>query len=491
MSKHNPSSFPWWRRHPRLTVVLLAVVLAAAGGVAYATRPQPVAPVYLTDGSHVFNPGLAQVEDLIHRENDRVAATGQPYVSVAFLATMDPVPDVDANDLNSMKHELQGAYLAQFTANHPSGKPQPPLVRLLLVDAGSREANWRDSVRAIQGAITGSDHLVAVTGLGISISNTTNLVRTLAARHVAMVGATLTADSFDGVPGMVRVAPTNSQEAVASVQYLNRDQKVPSGANVLLVQDQNASDTYAKSLGTAFTRALHETNAKALHLVSPTMVYDSTYPDAPTILGANAQRVCGTNARVVYFAGRGNDLQGFLAGLAARSCTGTPLTVVSGDDASQLAGRQLWLGNGANLTAVFTTLANPDVWQHQPAAVSGATVARFGECSTCYRGLFPNDSLDDGVAIMAHDAVLTAVVAARQVVAYVSPNVPRLPSTGAVAQALYQVSVPGASGYLCFDAAHSPVDKAIPIMSADQHGRLSYLALSSASGNPPSGGCTT
>jgi hypothetical protein len=298
---------------------------------------------------------------------------------------------------------------------------------------------------------------------------------------------------------MVRVAPTNSQEAAAAVQYLNRDPRVPAGANVLLVQDQNASDAYAKSLGAAFTKALHDTNTKAtntkstntksLHLVSPTMVYDSAYPDAPTILGANAQRVCGTNARVVYFAGRGNDLQGFLAGLAARNCTGTPLTVVSGDDVSQLAGQQLWQGSGANLTAVFTALASPDMWQRQPSAVSGATVAEFGGCGTCYRGRFPNDPLADGFAIMAHDAVQTAVLATRQVVAYVTPKAP-LPSTGAVAQALYQVSVPGASGYLCFDAAHGPVDKAIPILSADQHGRLSYLALSSASGNPPSSGCT-
>jgi hypothetical protein len=59
-------------------------------------------------------------------------------------------------------------------------------------------------------------------------------------------------------------------------------------------------------------------------------------------------------------------------------------------------------------------------------------------------------------------------------------------SPGTVAQQLNQLKVPGASGWICaFDINHNPVSKAIPVMSIDQNGRLTYQALSSATGVPP------
>jgi hypothetical protein len=165
------------------------------------------------------------------------------------------------------------------------------------------------------------------------------------------------------------------------------------------------------------------------------------------------------------------------------------LTVVTGDGASDLAGRPLWQGNSANLTVVFTGLAHPDMWQHDASAAAGATVANFGQCGSCFGGLFRTESLDDGEAIMAHDAVLTAQRAMHQVAAHLA-RPEALPSASAVAQELYQLSVPGASGYICFNDQHNPLNKAIPVIEIDHNGRLQYIALSSVNGTPPHGDCT-
>jgi ABC-type branched-subunit amino acid transport system substrate-binding protein len=479
--------YSWLRAHPRLAVALLIVIMLVITGTTYYLWPRTI---YVTDGSHVFNSNLREVENLIRAENERVTSTGQPYVSIAFLQTMRPIANIDGVTDTAVRHQLEGAYVAQWAANHPLGKPQLPLIRLLLADEGNQEQSWSTAAAELERAVGTDDHLVAVTGLGISVGNTSSLVQELADHQIAMVGATLTADDLSGIPGMVRVAPTNSDEATAAVKYLDRDTAIPPTARVLLVQDQNKKDDYAASLGKAFTTLLARSTAKQYLQVNPAMAYDSSLAEAGTILGANTQRVCSTNVDIVYFAGRGDDLQGFLSGLAARDCAATkPLTVVTGDGASDLAGRPLWQGNSANLTVVFTGLAHPEMWQRDASAAAGATVAKFGQCGSCFGGLFRAESLDDGEAIMAHDAMLTAQGAVHQITAYLAPT-QALPSASAVAQALYPLSVPGASGYICFNDQHNPLNKAIPVIEIDQNGRLQYISLSSVNGTPPRGGCT-
>ncbi len=46
--------------------------------------------------------------------------------------------------------------------------------------------------------------------------------------------------------------------------------------------------------------------------------------------------LCAKNPDVIYFAGRGRDLPKFLAPLAKTHCAEKPLTVLTGDDASQV-----------------------------------------------------------------------------------------------------------------------------------------------------------
>lgn len=475
------SRYRWWRAHSRLAAALLLVVVVAIAGGSYYVWPRTV---FVTDGAHVFSDDLGPIEEKIKVENDRVVAQGLPYVSIAVVDIMHPDPGVDVATAAGVRHKLEGAYLEQLTANQPiAGRPQVPQIRLLLGNEGSRESSWYDMAIDLESRVNGTDHLVAVAGLGVSVDNTRHLVDELSTHQVAMVGSTITADGFNNIQGMVRVAPTNTDEAQAAVKYLQRSGALAAAPRILLVQDQNPTDTYAQSLGTAFTAALDNPG-----LLAPTFAYDSRLANAATVLANHADRVCSADkVGMVYFAGRGVDLVGLLNGLAGRSCRDTPITVVTGDDASELVDQALWRGAGANLALLFTALAHSDMWDHDPAAASPITRSEFGNCDRCFHTLFPSDDLDDGNAIMSHDAVQTAVIAIRDMAG------PRgsAPSTSAVAQELLQVSVPGASGYLCFDTNHNPINKAIPIMTYGPDGRPHYRALSSAMGTPPTDNCAS
>jgi hypothetical protein len=488
-----PSPASWWRRHPKLFVALLVVVLAAAGGGAYAAWFRPAAPEYVTDGSHVFDANLSGVEGLIHKENDWVSGTGRPYVSVAVLATMSPGPGADAD---RTRHGVEGAYLAQFEANHPSGpgtRRGAPLVRLLLADEGAQQGTWRQAAAALE-ASAGTEHLVAVTGLGTGGAATTALARELSGRHIAMVGAVVTDDALAHVTGLVRVAPTDADQARAAVRFMdgNPDPRhpLPATPRVWLVQDQNSGDLAAATLGSVFPQVLTRSGGRHYQIVGPGTEYDSGVPAAATVLRDrhSGDGVCRSRVDVVYVAGGGVGLRGALAGLARRYCARTRhLTVLTGSEAVQLAGHAgLWPDTTANMDVYLTGLAHPDLWRARPEVADPATTAWFGKLAYGFGHMFPTErptpsaALRDGWAIMFHDSVLTAVDA----VHVASPDAAKVPAAAAVADALSQVSAHGASGYLCFDGAGSPIDKAVPVLRLSGGGALTYRAVSAGEGNP-------
>jgi hypothetical protein len=414
---------PWWRRHPRLIVTLFVIVLAAAGGVAYALQPSPPAPVYVTDGAHVFNKNLRPVENLVHQQNNWVTSTKKPYLSIAVVVRPNG------------RHAIEGAYLAQYEINHPAGAPATKLVRLLLTD---------DSAAQPTAAALAGQHVAEVTGLG---SGDADLAHALAGRHIAMVST----GDLAGISGLVRVTPSYPDEVLAAIRFLDGNpdphNRLPARPRMWLMQDENDSDGYAIALGDAYALALHSRN---FQIVGPGSEYDSGVPAAATVLAASATAggdgVCRSRVNVVYFAGTAAALPATLSRLATRSCARTrPLTVLTGSDAASLLGHtDLWSPASANMDVYFTAQASPG--------------RLSGQSANGFRRVFPKeaaDALDDGVAIVSHDAVLTAVAAAR----------------GAL------TTVHGASGDLCFDKAGDPVDRPIPIVQLSASGVLTYRGV--------------
>jgi ABC-type branched-subunit amino acid transport system substrate-binding protein len=431
--------------------------------------------VGVTDGSFAFAPHLKGVEDRIEKENKAVEKEGSQYVSVAYLTSFT-LTKADSNTEESVRHELEGAYLAQQRVNN-GDLVTSPKIRLLIANSGSNSAHWEYTVDELIKRKSAPDHLVAVTGLGPSTDANRAAVDKLSKNGIAMVASIMTATSFQNIPNFVRVAPTNTDEAQAAAGYLKR-QKF---GTAVVVQDAASSDLYADTLGKEFTKAFPD--AKGHSLVAETMTYDSSVPNSwQTELQLMSSQLCEQKPRVIYFAGRGTHLPTLLNALSNRTCQALKFTVIAGDDTSNLTPKELTAAARTQISVLYTGLAHPDMYQKDSEAVSPDSAAYFAEGGRLDRW-FPSDSRDDGQAMMAHDAVLT-VAKGIQLAATGEGEV-----TGkAVARMFHQLrggrQVAGASGFISFENNGNPSDKAVPVLRLTPSGAAEIVEVSAASGRP-------
>ncbi|MET8679609.1 ABC transporter substrate-binding protein [Streptomyces sp. NPDC004647] len=507
------SNRPLWARWPwnalsgiaLLTLVgsflvwsLQPVDTSCAQGVERVGGGDPEQCVGLTDGSYRFTDGtektgdnLTAVSELIRKENERVDKAhkkGTSYVSLVYLMPLLPT-DQDTNTPHSVRHELQGAYTAQYQANHTSWYGSTPKVKLLLANSGINEKQRDTALKRIEERIP-KDNIVAVAGLGTSTAATEKMIRRITkdgkqgGLHLAAVSSVLTADTLSRINGLAQVAPTNGDQAAAAAAYLQR--KEYAGKRVLVIQDDRPGDQYTRTLGKAFRDALPRDR-----LVRRVERYDSSQEGVGTAFKLRIGRLCAAKPDIIYFAGRGVDLPEFLSPLADHSCGGRELVVFSGDDVSQSAAHEGFKEikqtlNRGKVRLFYTGLAHQGAWQERASAYPGLAVTSFGPKGR-YRSDFSDETLDDGQAIMGHDAVLTALSGARLVAdrAEESGQV-----TGSRVIQVWNVlggsdhAVRGASGLIALENDGSPERKAVPIIEIKKDGTVHTLDVSAASGDP-------
>ncbi|MFJ2900928.1 ABC transporter substrate-binding protein [Streptomyces sp. NPDC087212] len=436
--------------------------------------------VGVTDGSWVFAHHLDLVEDRIRKENAQVvkeaAEKKEPYVSVAYMTSLT-VTDDDSNSAESVRHELEGAYLAQYRHNR-GDLASSPKIRLLLANTGSSSAHWEHTVDELIRRKDSDDKLVAVTGLGPSTERNLAALKKLAAAGIATVASTMTATNIKNIPGFVRVAPDNTDEAYAAATYL----KNAGFHRAVIVEDVARRNLYARTLTAAFSKAFPDGKHQ---LVAESMTYDSS--GKPGVWKTELQNIpvniCDKRPDVIFFAGRGQHLTTFLNRLANRSCTEQKFTVIAGDDTSNLSRVQIERAAAKAVHVLYTGLAHRDMWKNAPDRVSERSARYFQKGEQMDRW-FPGDDRSDSQDIMAHDAVLTAAHGIE--LASGGPEV-----TGeAVGRMFHQMDgqpVAGASGFLSFHNDGNPRDKAVPILSLNSQGRADLVDVTTPEDDQPDG----
>ena len=489
---------PLWARWP-WNAVFGASLIALAGGLLWwmlntscGDGVRRVGPdgqcVGVTDGKYHYTQNVAKVSALIRKENRAVeqeeSKNGTPYVSIVYLMPMVP-DEKDSNTVDALRHELQGAYAAQYDANHHFSNGDVPRIKLLLANSGSSAEQRSAALDEIRKRIE-ADRIVAVAGLGTSTNATKEMIRKVTrprsegGLELGAVGAVLTADTFDEVEGLVRVAPTNSDEAAAAAAFLQS--KEYAGKRVLVVQDSKPDDQYTRTLSQAFLKALPEKRRFAR-----VEQYDSSQAGSATNFKALMANLCTYKPDVVYFAGRGVDLPKLLAPLRTRICNDRPLTVFAGDDVSQspqAAGFDEILETlrDGNVELLYTGLAHPGAWKLAEGAYP--TEGAFGEKGS-YRKFFRNDQLDDGQAIMGHDAVTTAVSAIRLEGGTAADQKVSGSMMMQRWKSLHGVhAVAGASGLISLQNNGSPERKAVPVIEIGSDGIVRTVAVSANGGDP-------
>jgi ABC-type branched-subunit amino acid transport system substrate-binding protein len=469
-----------WRRRLRskraITAYALTAAVIAAVIVVPAVALVPPSPCHgglvavpdggqtdcvgLTDGSQVFDPRLAGVERLIHTENDSVTASGKPWVAIAYLVPMT-LNEGSAITLEGVHEELQGAYVAQWEANHTHAYGDLPMLKLYLVNEGPDQGSWPTAVKQILAATGDGRGVVAVAGLGDSVDATRAAATEMSDAQLAMFGTAITADNLNGTrySSLVRVAPTNLDEVKAALAFLP---SLPSrGSTAMLVADTNAADDYTRTWATG-VESLYPVGGRRFVWAPET--FNRTLSAEGDRFVQISGVVCERQPQVVFFAGRAKDLETFIGALGARGC-GDPVTVISGDDdlidsgtttAADYTAYLSALSTG-NITLYSTALAHPDEWKPAicgPTPPSQLDAARtFAKFDKDYAYLLGRLALplSLGNAMLARDAVITAAMTIRGPVKQTTGVAQQPYRYQEVTQnlgGLHDTPIPGASGVI-------------------------------------------
>ncbi|MEU3518697.1 hypothetical protein ABZ770_26040 [Streptomyces sp. NPDC006654] len=438
------------------------------------------------------HPQLRPTVRAIARENARLKAGS--YVTVAVML---PYTSTAAASLTDVQHELQGAYLAQYQANHDSNG-EAPGIRLVLANPGTTSQYWQEMVDRLAGMTGGTDRLRAVAGVGQSTDNNKKAVRELTRLGIPVVGSSITADDLangqdgkDPYPGLARVSPTNTDEARALASFA----KVSAG-RALLVYDR-PGDPYTRTLQKSFLTLLKG---------SPYEPQPFTPPADRSQEGTTANTfrqitnlICDTSRATdtILFAGRHTQLRQFINALGGRGCQDRRFTVLTGDEGSYLTGeaRLNRAALGPTLSVRYTALAHPDAWGAGSPRTGGSAAdmatldALLKSAQKAPVGPVGSVALEDGQLIIAYDAMRLAVHGIRQAVPE-GRAVPALADVGLQwPQVKGSLRVAGASGWICLDVHGNPYDKAVPIVELRAAGGSRFVTVAWPEGKPPSGEC--
>ncbi|BBA97194.1 hypothetical protein RVR_2824 [Actinacidiphila reveromycinica] len=480
------------RRWPRVAIAgAVALVVAAAVTVVVtvlhdddcATRGTEVGGecIGVSDGSYVFEKSLGPVMGRIRAANRQVEKSGKPWVDVAYVE-----PITEEQDQESVKYgirkELEGAYLAQQQLNDVQlgGHGDMPQIRLLVANSGLRSEQWQKLSKVLIGMSEPGDHpLVGVAGFGQSRDGTLDLVRTLRAAKVPMMGATVTADGLTDPRnvGFFSVSSPNSAQVSAAVKYLRRQQERTAGYRVMVVRDRNQQDIYNTSLYSDFAR---DSAASKLALTGGDLEYVSGIDGVGNAMSSVADKVCDKAPDAVYFAGRGANLRDFVVAMSApdRRC---PVTVLTGDDAVGVyydgsasdATRRTYAQDWrtSRVTVLYTALGHPAL----PGEVYSAAKDPYPAFRDLYHQQFGGSGdteLQDGQVILGHDAVWTLGEAIREA-AGPAGTVPV--TAGSTLNGLVGGNdVTGVSGPIRLGPDGNPQDKPIALVLLEPDGRYVF-----------------
>lgn len=493
----------WWQRNRRALIGVAAVVVALVVGLLGPWVPwspfRPCGPDLIDVGppsncvgldvdsaALSDNDQLADLEGRINALNSQV--TGDDFATIVLLDNMTPDPTTDSIGLKTLRHRVEGAITAEWRANNSTvGGGTQPKIKLLLANYGAGAAFQAQAVDTIE-QTAGSEHIVAVAGMGQSLDTTRMAVRNLSDHGIVTVGSVVSADDMNQYPtgqlikNFFRVTPTNADAARAAVSYIANQHY----QRIMLVQDTNESDSYAQTLAFDVRAAFHSRYPTLVPFIepyqSPGELHGMPRPEyMEDRFAAMHADLCSYKPDLIYFAGRGPDLGAFLTALSQGGACGLGSMDVLSNDPTDLLGTRLPSFGDMQVRLLYTGVATRDEWQSLPlSSIEYQNYAAFLAAFAGKNGFNPED-LEDGHAMLSHDAVLTAVTAVRN-----DPVAVTDPSTVAASFLRFtcQHAIPGASGQTAFAPNGDPIDKAMPIMLLQPNGDATQEGLAWASGQP-------
>ena len=409
---------------------------------------------------------MNDAEALIYLEDQRVLASGRPYITF-IVGTM-----LTGANAGVGRDNLQGAYVAQKEYNANNGaKLGGVLVRLLIANSGSTATDSgvvaeqiKTVTNQIVQAVQKDKTIVGVMGWPFS-ARALNAINVLSKAQIPMVSQTASSDDLSGIsPYFFRVAPSNMAQATAGAQYA---QQKLGAKNIALFVDQG--DSYSRSLAEDFTTQFTKIGGKILVRENYTVGQPDTLPN---LLNDGLNQNPAPD--LIYFAGYAKDLTKLLTVLP--TYTQFPnLPVMGGDALYELNGYSPEAREGFSRLR-FTAFAYPDEWG--VLGYPAKKPAFFDDYANAFDPQKTNTGSPYGFTrptnnvILSYDAMLALLSASKTALS--SGKTSFTPND--LQQALLQITGPraiqGISGQIAFDANGDAANKAVIILAVDPQGRI-------------------
>jgi eukaryotic-like serine/threonine-protein kinase len=423
----------------------------------------------ISGAESLWQSGLAMdtndAEALIYLEDQRVLASGNPYVTLV-VGTM-----ITGDNVGVGRDDLQGAYVAQKEFNDGFKLPNNVHVLLLIANSGN-VATYATTVAQQIVQTAQQDHsIVGVMGWPFS-SRTVNAVGTLANAHIPLVSQTASSDQLTGAsPYFFRVAPSNKGQAIAGAHYA---EQVLHAHNVALFVDP--ADSYSSSLATDF-RQQFVADGNQIVVTENYTVGSQGQGKLPTLL----QDALSHTPDLIYFSGYSTDISVLLTNLPTTGPYAN-LQILGGDALYEVNGYST--SAHVNFTRLrFTAFAYPDEWDiahltAQKPPFFANYINAFNPAGQQPGGKYGYTRPSNDV-MLSYDATLALLTASKMALSAGGNG--KSITTDQLRQALTQITaaqpLQGVSGRIAFGPDGNPINKAFVILAVDVQGHIHEVGL--------------
>ncbi|MER7305216.1 ABC transporter substrate-binding protein [Streptomyces griseoluteus] len=351
-------------------------------------------------------PVARQLQELIREENESIGNSG--YVTLVYAGPLSGPDPEGKNDDQLVKgfEELRGAYIAQ----HANNASQPVKLRLLVANGGTDMASQAAMAERIVDVARRDRTIVGVVGIGRDMTDTDKVLETLRQAELPVVSGTNSGTWLLDKPNFFNLAATD-QWQVRQLRLLAKQLRAPgthgygtAGRAVVLGRSPVTHDRYTREQMDHGARMLTDVGYRVDRLER----YELS--NGRPVLGRQVDQICqeGEVPRVVYFAGRTEDVNALMDGITSEpGCNGKQIAVLAGDDLSQAGFDSERSSVAANVTLYHLVLTAPGTKNQGTIFVNN--LRKLGPEQEKIIGLSAatpqtDSALSDGQTMLMHDA---------------------------------------------------------------------------------------
>ncbi|MFG3197457.1 ABC transporter substrate-binding protein [Streptomyces sp. NPDC048208] len=351
-------------------------------------------------------PVARRLQELIHKENE--AITGTNYVTLVYAGPLSG-PDAEGKSDELVKgfEELRGAYIAQ----HANNASQPVKLRLLVANGGSDMAGQVEMADRIVDVARRDRTVVGVVGVGRDMTDTDQVLEKLRQAELPVVSGTNSGTWLLDKPNFFNLAATDEWQ-VRQLKLLAEQLRAPGShgygtAGRAVVLGRNPGSTRDR-----YTREQMDHGGRMLTDVGYRVDRLERYKlsNGRPVLGRQVSQICqeGEVPRVVYFAGRTEDINALMDGITSEpGCNGKRIALLAGDDLSQAGFDTDRSSVAANVTLYHLVLTAPGTKDQGTIFVNN--LRKLGPEQEKILGLSASTpqtdrAFNDGQTMLMHDA---------------------------------------------------------------------------------------